>query len=274
LVLEGRGIAMSVPQQVGGLLLPDGQFQWGDATYNVEVECSTVAKAAGQVVRNVKKGRAAGHRVLIALPEQATVSRTLAILDSAFPGMRLWPDGVGLVWKEGRASFRPIRIPGTRVWPFLDSAPLTEDEEFEEDGDEDVPRIVRADTDPLARCVRWIGIELMAQGRTEATTREIRTFIPPAERPTCSEHHIGCVLSLLGAPSRRIWVGGSRPRVYDLRPLSPVPIDGSDYGREPNPDPSPPGPVLAGRVGPDTMSPGTTDEKTDLRRDDRPGPAN
>jgi len=33
--LEKRGIALSVPKQVAGILTPDGQFQWGSATYNV-----------------------------------------------------------------------------------------------------------------------------------------------------------------------------------------------------------------------------------------------
>ena len=118
--LQARGIAVTIPQQVAGVLTPDGQFQWGAATYNVEVECSTISKATAQFASNVKKARLAGFRVLIVLPDQAAVSRTLALLDASFPGMRLWPDGVGILWKEGGAEFRPARVPGTTVWPFLE----------------------------------------------------------------------------------------------------------------------------------------------------------
>ena len=94
--------------------------------YNVEVECSTVAKAAEQVVRNVRKAREAGNRVLIALPDASSVSKVLAVLDSAFPGIRLWPDGVGLVWRGEDGTFQPHRVPGTEVWPFLEDGESAE----------------------------------------------------------------------------------------------------------------------------------------------------
>jgi hypothetical protein len=271
--LGSRGIALTVPKQVGGLMLPDGQFQWGDSTYNVEVECSTVAKASGQVIRNVKKARDAGHGVLIVLRDQASVPRMLTILDGAFPGLRLWPDGVGVVWKAGRAAFRPCRVPGTKVWPFLDSqGGLTDtfDAETAAQSPPGSPIGPVADTDPLARCIRSIGIEMLARGKTEATSKEIREMIPLVERPGFTEHHIGSVMALLGLTSRRVWVNGARPRVYDLRRLSPDRIPGGQRaGDRTAPNPPLAGPELLGRElgrGPD--------EDEDSRRADRSGPTN
>jgi hypothetical protein len=214
--LETRGIAMSISDQVAGVLLPDGQFQWGDAIYNVEVECSTLSKATAQVVRNVKKGRASGHRVLIVLPERSQVPRTLALLDNAFPELRLWTDGVGLIWRDGRASFRPHRNQGTRVWPFLDTK---SDFVVSKEGMKE-PLLTEVDTDPLVRRIRSIAREMFASGKTEATSKEIRECIPPSERSQYSDHHIGSVLGLLGVTSRRTWVEDARPRVYDLTLLS------------------------------------------------------
>jgi hypothetical protein len=248
--LGSRGIALTVPKQVGGLMLPDGQFQWGDRTYNVEVECSTIAKASGQVIRNVKKARDAGHRVLIVLPDQASVPRTLTLLDGSFPGLRLWPDGVGVVWKAGRASFRACRIPGTTVWPFLDSVGAPTDLSDAEAADRAPPALSIgpvADTDPLARCIRSIGIEMLARGKTEATSKEIREMIPLGERPGYTEHHIGSVMALLGLTSRRVWVNGTRPRVYDLRGLTPNLMQiGQLEGDRTNPEPPLTGPETMG----------------------------
>ena len=59
--LDSRGIAVTIPEQVAGVLMPDGQFRYGDAVYNVEVECSTVAKAAEQVVRERPEGAGGGE---------------------------------------------------------------------------------------------------------------------------------------------------------------------------------------------------------------------
>ncbi len=206
--LQARGIALSVPRQVAGILTPDGQFQWGAHAYNVEVECSTVSKAAAQVVRNVKKGQAAGHRVPIALPERTAFPAAVEVLEAAFPGIRLWRDGVGVVWKEGRATFRPHRVPGTGVWPFLEPAPLAEDPEREEEDEESYEPPYEApfvgDTDPLISWVRDAVRDMVADGMVRATTSEILRWVPSDARRQCSEQRVGRALSLLGAKSRRI----------------------------------------------------------------------
>jgi hypothetical protein len=215
--LESRGIAMSVPHQAAGVLLPDGQFQWGDAIYNVEVECSTLTKAAGQVIRNVKKARTAGCRVLIVLPERLQVPRVLALLDDAFPGLRLWTDGVGLIWKDGDARFRPQQIPETHVWPFLEPGLVPGGSELRIT--EPRPEVLPPspwDTDPLVAAIRSITLELLARGKREVTSTEIRECIPPAERTRCSEQQIGIALRTLGVRSRRLRVEGIRERIYDL----------------------------------------------------------
>ncbi|MGP8146482.1 MAG: hypothetical protein ACLQAS_03610 [Thermoplasmata archaeon] len=215
--LKERGIAMDILAQVAGVLLPDGQFRWGDATYNVEVECSTLLKAAEQVVRNVKKGREAGNRVLIALPDRSGVPRVQAVLDTAFPGMRLWQDGIGLVWKDEDGGFRPQRVQGTQIWPFLEPAvqsgvPVGA---IHESGE---PQTT-TDTDPLLGLVRTAIRELIAFGKKEATSRELLEALPPTERLHRTEHQVAIALSALGLVRRRVRLGEERPRVYDLLTL-------------------------------------------------------
>ena len=215
--LRMRGIALAVPMQVAGVLLPDGQFQWGDSIYNVEVECSTLSKAAGQVIRNVKKGRAAGNRVLIVLPERSRVPRALALLNDAFPTLHLWTDGIGLVWKDGRASFRPYRVPGARVWPFLCigagvETPMTEE-------GREGPLLASTDTDPLIGHVRTVVRALVVSGRTETTPQDVLAALPTPERLAHTEQQVGIALRALGLGRRRSRVEGTRFRVYDLRPF-------------------------------------------------------
>ncbi|MFZ3355720.1 MAG: hypothetical protein WA549_03045 [Thermoplasmata archaeon] len=223
--LETRGIALTVPMQVAGVLLPDGQFQWGAATYNVEVECSTLAKASGQVIRNVKKGRAAGNRVLIVLPERSRVPRALALLDDTFSGLRLWTDGIGLVWKDGRASFRPYRIPGAKVWPFLDSGPRFEPLEHEADVENSL--VAATFTDPLVRIMRSVIRGLVVSRRTEATFRELRDALPDTERPRYTDQQIGRALSVLRLKSRRVKTKGARFRLYEFSGFGTVVMAGN-----------------------------------------------
>jgi hypothetical protein len=229
--LDSRGIATTIPEQVAGVLMPDGQFRWGGAVYNVEVECSTVAKAAEQVVRNVRKAREAGNRVLIALPDSSGVPRLLAVLDGAFPGNRLWPDGIGLVWRDQAGVFHPHRVAGTEVWPFLEEGAVTVresgpplEDESEKGGLTDVP----ADTDPLVAKVREVVARLLAERRTEITSKELLGLLPEPDRSKYGDQRIGAVLAYLGARSRRVWVDGARPRVYDLGQIGEPRLDRAD----------------------------------------------
>ncbi len=216
--LRGRGIAMAVPRQVAGVLLPDGQFRCGNATYNVEVECSTLAKAIGQVVRNVKKAQTAGFRVLIVLPDRERVPRLLWMLSGAFPGLRLWADGVGLVWRDGAGSFRPYAGPEIKVWSFLESGSGLDETPLDE-GPRNPP-VVAADTDPLIERVRTAVRALLTSGKLEATLAEILAVFSGSERPT--EQQIGMALKTLGLVRHRVWVGKTRVRVYELQTLGPA----------------------------------------------------
>jgi hypothetical protein len=217
--LDARSIAVTIPEQVAGVLMPDGQFRYGEAVYNVEVECSTVAKAAEQVVRNVRKAREAGNRVLIALPDASNVQRLLAVLDGAFPGLRLWPDGVGVVWRGEDGLFHPHQVPGTQPWPFL-----------EDDWDKGIPALPlkpggepgRRDTafpeltDPLVRRLRSIVQAFLVKGRIEVTYSDLFEALSPPERTSLSEEQVGRALSALGIQGRRVKVNGTRYRVYEL----------------------------------------------------------
>ena len=213
--LGTRGIAVTIPEQVAGVLMPDGQFRYGDAVYNVEVECSTVAKAAEQVVRNVRKAREAGNRVLIALPDASGIPRLLQVLDGAFPGLRLWPDGVGVIWKGEDGGFHPHRVPGTEAWPFLEEdgelSALIEPEE-----DTAPPPMDLTETDPLPRLLRGIIEDFVKAGKAEATSEEIFDALPAEERARRTDNQVGIVLSGLGLKHHRARINGARPRVYEL----------------------------------------------------------
>jgi len=226
MLLDSRGIAATIPEQVAGVLMPDAQFRYGDAVYNVEVECSTVAKAAEQVVRNVRKAREAGNRVLIVLPDASGVPKLLAVLDSAFPGIRLWPDGVGVVWRGEDGMFHPHRVPGTEVWPFLDEAedvwslePLLPEKPS-------LPLFV--ETDPLPVLLRTAIRELLRAGKTQATCSELLQALPESERTRRTDEQVGAALNALGIKHRRVRANGSRPTVYDLLSLNEAEGSGSD----------------------------------------------
>jgi len=271
--LDSRGIAVTVPEQVAGVLMPDAQFRYGDSVYNVEVECSTVAKAAEQVVRNVRKAREAGNRVLIALPDSSSVPKLLAVLDSAFPGIRLWPDGVGLVWRGEDGTFHPHRVPGTEVWPFLEAKDSRKQESFQDwELETDNPAAEPADTDPLVVKVRMVVARLLAERRAEITSKELLSFLPEPERAKYTDQQIGTVLGMLGAKSRRVWVDGSRPRIYEIGTIG----KGTPPG---GPDRPPDRATRSGsRVGPQgPEAPGqpdrvVSDEKSKPDRPDRSGP--
>ena len=227
MLLDSRGIAVTIPEQVAGVLMPDAQFRYGDAVYNVEVECSTIAKAAEQVVRNVRKAREAGNRVLIALPDASRVSKVLAILDSAFPGIRLWPDGVGVVWRGEEGLFHPHRVPGTDVWPFLEDG-WQRNEEQNPLTVEPAAEPVLTPTDPLPELLRGVVQAFLKAGKTEATSGEIFAALPASEQARRTDEQVGVALSGLGLKHRRVRVNGTRPRVYELS--TPWTSDGPALG--------------------------------------------
>jgi Helicase HerA, central domain len=252
MLLDSRGIAATIPEQVAGVLMPDAQFRYGDAVYNVEVECSTVVKASEQVVRNVRKAREAGRQVLIVLPDASKVPKLLAVLDCAFPGNRLWPDGVGLVWRDQDGTFHPHRVPGTEVWPFLADDPTSDFDTPEDDNAQAIedPSDPVADTDPLVRQIRGVIGELLAAQKTEATIDDLHDRLPIDARPSATDKRVGKVLALLGLPCRRVKEKGVRFRVYTL--TGPTPQGGPDGVRTGDPSEGPD--AIRGSAGPENGS--------------------
>jgi hypothetical protein len=213
--LGSRGIAVTIPEQVAGVLTPDGQFRYGGVVYNVEIECSTLVKAAEQVVRNVRKAWDSGIRVLIALPNPSSIPRVVAVLESAFPGVQVWSDGVGIVWRAEDGKFRPFRGRGLEAWAFLEEGsemPWPDSPEAELEAIR--PTVV--ETDPLPRLLKGIIQEFVRAGKTEATSEEIFGALPPSEQARRTDRQVGVALSGLGLKHHRIRVNDSRLRVYEL----------------------------------------------------------
>ncbi len=218
--LGTKHIEVTIPEQVAGVLMPDGQFRYGDAVYNVEVESSTVAKATEQVIRNVRKAREAGNRVLIALPDASNVQRVLAMLDGAFPGLRLWPDGVGLVWRREDGMFQAHRVPGSEVWPFLEDKEMPGAVDFLPREELSPSRL--AATDPLPGALRQVIERFLRAGKVEATLVEFLSALRESNGSVWDEQRVGIALKTLGLESRRSRIDGIRHRVYELRGSRPV----------------------------------------------------
>jgi len=153
--------------------------------------------------------------VLIALPEASRVPRVLTILDGAFPGIRLWSDGVGLVWRGEDEAFRPHRVPGIEVWSFLEEGHgrLNPVEPFEKS---ETPATAVVETDPLPQILRGIIQGFLWAGKTEATSAEIFAALPASEQARRTDEQVGMALSGLGLKHRRVRVNGARPRGYEL----------------------------------------------------------
>lgn len=246
--LEARGIVLSIPRQVPGVSLPDAQFHWGDSVYNVEVECSTVTKAADQVVRNVRKGLGAGYNVLVVLADPAQVRRVLALLEGEFRGLRLWADGVGIVTRESGETFSPVEIAGAVVWPFLSRSERAA--EVLGSGASRAPA-APTETDPLLGHVRVALRAITLSGRSQATPQEILAALPPTIRSGCTEQQVGIALRALGLRSHRSRVDGERLRLYDLTGIgsSRVSTDPKFEGG-PTPRPDADVPASTGGAGP------------------------
>jgi hypothetical protein len=167
------------------------------------------------VVRNVRKAREAGIRALIALPDASGVPRVLQVLDSAFLGLRLWLDGVGVVSRGQGGSFHPHRLEGTLDWSFLEDG----SDGRTLDGPEQNPEIAPSplvETDPLPRLLRRIVEVFVRAGKTEATSDEFFSALPATEQARRTDEQVGVALSKLGVSHHRARINGSRLRVYEL----------------------------------------------------------
>jgi len=159
--------------------------------------------------------------VLIVLPDPSGVSRTRRVLEESFPGLRLWTDGVGLVWKEARDTFRPLPVSGTKPWGFLDGETDLAIQAIPADAYRD--GVSEADTDLFVSAVRREIQALATSGKCEATLQEVRAALGRSGRPIRTEQQVGIAIKTLGLASRRTRLDGVRQRVYELpRAVEPI----------------------------------------------------
>ena len=79
---------------------------------------------------------------------------------------------------------------------------------------ETVPEVVN--TDPLVDALRAAIHAMVAAGRIEATTQELLAALRSSDRLNRTEQQVGIALHALGLGRRRIRVGDSRIRLFDL----------------------------------------------------------
>lgn len=230
--LHAAGIEMTIPRQRGGVLLPDGEFAWNGATYNVEVECSTLATHIEQVVRNVAKAAVAGRKCLVVVNTREDAERALEALSGTVNGARagqeyafVWPGSTGLV-PYGEVE------PGK--WGFLLPARVRPSGFDQTVAFPEAPRpVIRpAFTDSDLTLVARIHEELLSEGSGTAAYTDFLARFPESERSGWTERRLGVALDMLGVSGRRVQKDGVRHRVYDLASHRPA--------RASNPPRSPP----------------------------------
>jgi hypothetical protein len=129
--------------------------------------------------------------------------------------MRLWPDGVGIVRKQGGSTLRPVRVSRTSVWPFpeqglavtppaltVELGPVTA-----------APK----ETDALVSSIRKVVHTLRTAGRMVATLQEVVAIVRVSERRSFTERQVGLATSSLALGSRGTRDHGTRIRVYAPR---------------------------------------------------------
>lgn len=218
--LGERGIDMSVPEQSGGVLVPDGEFVAEGISYNLEVECSTIATHPDQAVNNVKKAHAAKRRCLVKVMGLTDAEALVEMLARAEPSFHLWQE-FGIVWKEGNRVM-VYRAGMHEVWSFLEPVPLALDQVGEvEDSDEgtEVPLVSGSDTEPAVRYIRPFCQALLALGKRQVLYEDFLKVIPRGEHEYWTRKKVGKALRALAIYSARVWRGEVQVRIYDLTPL-------------------------------------------------------
>jgi len=156
----------------------------------------------------------AGSRVLIPMPDVSGIPKPLAVLDSAFPGIRLWPDGVRVAWRGENGAFHLLRVPGTEVWPFLEDG-FDRSEPDEPDELQKPPDTTVVETYPLPQLLRGIIQDFLKAGKAEATSGEILAALSASERAWRTDKQVGIALGGAGLRRHRIRVNWTRPHDYE-----------------------------------------------------------
>lgn len=231
--LECRVPRIEIVVQEGGYLRPDAEFTWRGRTYNLEVECSTLATHVDQVVRNVRKALALGRRCLVAVEERGAAETFVGVLKKEIPGAELW-DGVGLVWRDATGSMVPYEAGTRRPWGLL---PGGIDEMSDEAGSAARHELAEisavAINEPRALDVALVGQRaerLLLEGKWEVTAKDFGGILGAAISQSAERIRLGLALETLGVPKYRARrAGQEKSTYYDLRSLldPPEPAPGA-----------------------------------------------
>jgi hypothetical protein len=215
--LRTRGIHPSVICQGGGYLRADGEFDRLGRTYNVEVECGTLAKHPKQTLANVRKAIADGRRCLVLVSDRRTAERAAAVLSTNGDDALHWRE-VGVVWRSGKEELRPYEVDGRRTWGFL---PGGADEDPAGPSGVSIERVVRAPSERSdIGIVREAVRKLLASGRIRVTASDFADVLRPVDGHPIDQRRLGMALRSLGVAQLRTMENGVLVRTYDLGPLS------------------------------------------------------
>ena len=216
--LAQKGIEPHIPIQRGGVLLSDAEFTYEGTTYNVEVECSTLATHIEQVTKNVGKALKAGRKCLVVVPNREAVDRVVRVIGANVPEARLWNE-FGLLWKDGGA-FYPYPGPGSEGWPLVARVATGTSTKggLPAASPPPLPAESRASTftDPdLVAGARAVE-QLLAEGEEIATFEDFEPHLPKSDGEAWTEWRLGVALDALGIEGKRLRRDGQRVRLYDL----------------------------------------------------------
>ncbi|MFZ0698667.1 MAG: hypothetical protein WAN74_00500 [Thermoplasmata archaeon] len=230
--LAQRGIEPHIPIQRSGVLLPDAEFTHEGTTYNLEVECSTLATHVEQVSKNVRKALKAGRKCLVVVPNREAADRVARVIGANVPEARLWNE-FGLLWRED-GGFHPYPGRGSDAWPLVTTGaagPATNvaPPASSQPPSPGEPRAATF-TDPgVATVARAAGL-LQAEGKRWVTFDDFEPHLPATDGRRWTEWRLGVALDALGVEGQRVQRAGSRFRIYDLGSLDPAGLDPSSFG--------------------------------------------
>ena len=223
------------PQGANPRPLPDATFEKDGIPCNVEVECSTLATKAPQVVKNLRKAREEGRRCLFVVQSVDLAERLVQVVEPLSPGAKLAADFAILYWADGRPSVLPKGI-SSDGFPFT---PVVE-EKTSLDSSETSPALASGLPEtsnaklhlkaPDLVIVREAVSSLVTQGKLRATSEEILEATPKRERSRFTSGKtgklttkLGTLLSQLGVPSEKVWVRerNNTVRFYRLDEIPP-----------------------------------------------------
>ena len=217
--LAQKGIEPQIAIQRGGVLLPDAEFSYEGTTYNVEVECSTLATHVEQVAKNVRKALKAGRKCLVVVPSRGAAEKVARILATQVAEARLGNE-CDVAWKDAN-GFQSFDASPGHAWRFLDGCfgrpPVTD--LGNRTGGEPRPLIRPSFTDPDVALIAEICERMLHAGKRIVAHRDFLAYMPAPDQPAWTARRLGVALDFLGVEGRRVYEGTRRPRLYDLRSL-------------------------------------------------------